>query len=282
MTGHGLMRPFWTTGRIDTALSLLGAVVACGLALRFGLPLPWLLIAAGFVLAVGIGYALARQRFVGLYLRVKNHRADLLDRVRHAQQPLPESDLTVPLAQVLPPVTRAEVFEETTVASRPDPTKLADATAPIALPKAYADTLIPAAPQGSPAAIPPEYAEVLQRGELEVADPVPTRRFTVREMRPGDRFRYVASTLEISHIAWPPELEHLDMALVAVDGLGAISLTLPAAMRWQMVRAVRHASVRCLVCSEVVEDTAYDLALVAPVVVGICDDCDKATSGEAA
>lgn len=299
MTSHGLKRPFWTTPRIDTALSLLGAVVASGLALRFGLPLPWLLIAAACVLSGGIGYAVAWERMVGLYLRVKAHRTELLERVRH--RPLPQADLTVPWD--LPPV-----------AKRPDNTKLADATAPIAVSKTYTDALLPpgATLQDGPAAIPPEYAAALQRADdrcgcyydnsrpdgmdinprcpvhgdqpvedLVVADPVPARFFTVREMRPGDRFRYVTSTLEIQHIAWPKELEPLDMALVAMEGLGAISLTLPAAMRWQMVRAVRPASVRCLVCERVVEDASYDLALVSPVVDALCQTCGKNTAGEA-
>lgn len=288
MTSHKLKRAFWTYPRVEAGLSLLGAAAASSLALRFGLPLPWLLIAAACVLSGGIGYAVAWERMVGLYLRVKAHRTELLERVRY--RPLPQADLTVPWD--LPPVTRAEVFpEETPVAKRPDNTKLADATAPIAVSKTYTDALLPpgATLQDGPAAIPPEYAAALQRADDRCGcyydnsrpDPVPARFFTVREMRPGDRFRYVTSTLEIQHIAWPKELEPLDMALVAMEGLGAISLTLPAAMRWQMVRAVRPASVRCLVCERVVEDASYDLALVSPVVDALCQTCGKNTAGEA-
>lgn len=139
-------------------------------------------------------------------------------------------------------------------------------------------------------ALPPEYAATLDTHAIDaVPDPPPTRWLRLRDMHRGDEFTFADKTLTLVGLESPDHLSAVGLVSVAVRGLpvggdGVALLTLPAGQRWQMVQALRRASVRCLVCGEHdgLGEQTYDLAKPdTRDVEAICRTCQQVTTGGA-
>lgn len=180
----------------------------------------------------------------------------------------PPPDLSRLLADVLPPaLPKSVVFAAPREAPAPMP------------------MLAPAQPPTVVLDLPPDYATELARTQSGPLPAVPLARWlTLAEMHVGDQFvlpNGASATLrtreQYEEFAWA------DMLSVTVDGHDH-ALTLPAAHRWRMVRAMRTAAVRCLVCGQATDDLAehvYDLAVLTASVVAVCDQCERNTGGPA-
>lgn len=181
-------------------------------------------------------------------------------------QPLPDSDLSRPLAEVLPPLTRAALAASAAPEEPTMPTTLPEIFAP-PMPTGYADELAATQP--------------VRRG----------RWLTVGEMHPGDQFAYTSAgseeTLTVGELGVPDELvqrwARRGLAPLAVNG-EPLPMPLPLAARWRMVRALRRAAVRCLVCreTEALGEYEYDLADPDTILVcAICPACEHSSTGGA-
>jgi hypothetical protein len=260
-----------TIHRYPTPLAQQARRVAVGAAGLFGLAVATT--AWGPVVATGVGAATAGLT-VGVVVSrpIAARRWAAARRVfaRNDQPPPlpPPPDLSRPLAEVLPPYV-----PRTSSVFTPRESPLMPAAA-VAEPEAATVVLSP---------LPPEYAAELE-GAPVLADAVlPGRWLTLGEMHPADRFLMPWSdrVLELARTDQPTEVKDLGMVLALVhDGDRQLSLSLSADQRWRMVRALRHAAVRCMVCAEVREDLeghTYDLAAMVSHVEAVCASCERNT-----
>lgn len=183
-------------------------------------------------------------------------------------QPLPDSDLSRPLAEVLPPLTRAALAASAAPEETPMPSTVLDVPP---MPAAYARE-IDVRPHDPPS-LP----------EIRAPRPIPVRWLYLGQMRKGDVFAYAHGDHEVELTFVGAEgseaLDELGLLSVVVEGKQA--LTLPADQRWRMLRAERVASVRCLLCSRPVEEHRYDLVSQPPLALAICPSCEHSSTGGA-
>ena len=137
--------------------------------------------------------------------------------------------------------------------------------------------------------LPPEYAsELAGLPQPLQAEPAP-RSVWLRldEMNEGDYFvlPWSGQTVELRRVDQVDQYVAIGLVLVLVRYEEMeLTLQLPPVQRWLMVRALRHAWVRCVVCRKEVEDLrahVYDLAALEVSVLAMCAQCASNTGGPA-